>query len=160
MCDSFPPYSEVYGRHPADFVFDAEGNMVDRGHGSIIVGGEVECLRFMGVSYRTRPQLHCLFGSMREVAFGDRVIVRQVVDGWVKDSFGWLPLELDGEILFKAVEDAEEGGQLSRLYFGEHAVDSRLDQHDDRRGSWDLADLLAGSVAFVSEWGDEVLTRT
>merc|ERR1719401_1674456 len=66
----------------------------------------------MGVPYRTRPQLRAHFEDCREVTFGERILVKQVCDGWVKDVVAWLPLELDGDSLFKVID--QEGPDSRR----------------------------------------------
>jgi len=111
--EDFMPYSCVYGKHPSQFVFDAQGNMTPRPHSEITVGTELECIMLMGVPYRTRPHLISHFEDCREVAFGERVLVKQLIDGWVKDATGWLPLELDGDSLFQAVCDDDPGLHLA-----------------------------------------------
>jgi len=140
VIEAFTPYSEKYGRHPSTFVFDAVGDMVERPHANIMPATEIECVRLMGVAYRTRPQLNAQFENMCEVPYGECVTVKQVIDGWVKDSVGWLPLTLDGETLFKAVE--EEGSE-PRLHFGvapDRCKKDRKGKDRTRYGSWDTDD--------------------
>lgn len=101
MYEAFTPYSQVYGKHPAEFVFDADGTMLPRPHADIRDGSVLECLSVLGVTYRNRPQLFSGCEDVQVVSYGERITVTHVIDGWVKDTIGWLPIELDGETLFE-----------------------------------------------------------
>lgn len=136
----FVPYSDVYGQHPSDFTFDAEGNMVPRPHSDVSVGSEVQCVKLMGAPYCTRPHLNSQFEDCRDVPFGERVVVLQVCEHWARDAIGWLPLQLDGEMLFEpiSVDDPKE-----RLH-----LPSATNGQDDLGGSdsftcWGLEDDLS-----------------
>jgi len=140
--EDFIPYSLIYGKHPSEFVFDAEGTMVPRPNADIREGSVLECLSIMGVPYRSRPQLQANFEELKEASYGERIYVKHVIDGWVKDRFGWLPLELDGEPLFDIMAANGSGTRVHLPHEGSGATSPtssprlRFDS-----GTWDPNDV-------------------
>jgi len=108
--EAFTPYGKKYGAHPDDFFFDSEGHMVlttshtkNADVSNVKVKDMIECMEDEGVEYRTEPELAARFEKPCFVSLGDRVTVLEILDEWVRDSIGWLPLHKKDHPAFQVV---------------------------------------------------------
>lgn len=111
--EAFTPYGDVYGQHPSEFVFDADGYMVLAMSPSnasaaadledLEAGDKIQCTAICGVVFRTEPIFSAHVADLSVCDVCEEVEVLEHCDNWVRTEKGWLPLAMRGTPLFEVV---------------------------------------------------------